>query len=149
MLTEIFDEVKARLAAMGVVATVEFGGHHLRENASPPRIVWVPMGGPGSSARQPGEYPRRLRTRNPAVDVHLWAEDFTAAEELLNDFLEAVHHITHGSYAFNNESWSEGNSELSTLGATVTVSVSFSIPVVERFGVDQATIKTVGHTVDD
>lgn len=149
MLTDICSQVAARLASMGVEATVEFGGHRLREHASPPRIVWVPTGGPGSAVRQPGEFPRRLHTRTPAVDVHVWAESYDAAEELVNDFLTAVHHVAHGSYAFNSETWSEGNSELSSLGVEVTLSISFSIPVVERFGVDQATIKTVGHTVDD
>jgi hypothetical protein len=128
----VTEAIQTELAAVGVTGvSFAFGGEHIPRLESPPRVVWVPRGGPGSAPEKSSYNPRPLRTRNVSVEAHVWGADYAATESLLNSLLAATHRALHGSYEFTSEQWPDMNAELLAYGRVVIVSMVFRIPVTD------------------
>lgn len=128
-LRDILQAVEARFRADGGKATFKVGEEHVLEHDAPPRIVWILRGGAIGPVDKGGVNPRPLKTRNVRVFAHVWAQDFAAADALLNRLLAAAHAVASGSVDFGSEDWPPQNSQLSAHGTVVIVDLSFRVPV--------------------
>lgn len=109
------------------------GRRHLTEQDSPPRVVWVMTGGPGSSAQKhafPGGR-RSLRTRNPVLKAICWGDTDDATNDLASAVLAAAERRWHGRFAYQGEEWIEVPA-WTHLGEVVTISFGIQIAVLDR-----------------
>lgn len=130
-------ELLVQREVLPAAASMLLGGEHLARGGKPPRIVMVPVGGPGSASRMGpagarSSNPRALRERNVGIDFHCWGADEDGAEELLNELISAVHSFSVGAYDFEGESWPEGNADSAVLGRLVVVRLVVRAPVLDR-----------------
>lgn len=137
MIREFVEAVTAVLVARSVTATVHLGGEHIFEQESPPRIVWVPIGGASTSQRTgaagSSSNPRTLRVRQLRLDAHCWGADFDSAESLLNEVVSAVHSVRGPTgWQFTGEEWPETNAEVIALGRVVIAQFTLDIPVTDQ-----------------
>ncbi len=133
-------------------ASVLLGGEHLARGGKPPRIVMVPVGGPGGAGRigpagARSSNPRALRERHVGLDFHCWGEDYDGAELLLGELVSAVHSFGVGTYELEGESWPEANGDSATLGRLVVVRLVVRTPVLDRTQATGRISKTQGATV--
>lgn len=151
-------------------ATVDFrfGRKYLKRHGTARRVTWVPAGGRIESSRQAGGRPvttdtgtfraRSIRTRVERVEAHIYAESFTAAEELLDAIIAATDLAIPtvewpGDHAWPSEVPVEAGETLRT--SNVVRSMAFRLPVLEEVqrlapiastAVDGGTLQNDGST---
>lgn len=141
-----------------------------RDRTTTPRVTWVPtqdrFGPPKAPAMtkaqqaaflaaNPGkQVPRSIATRYLGVEAHLWAgnvvgsaDDYSAAETLLNQVLSALRHTAYGVLNLEGAAWvnpraSEGN----TLGHRYVLSLTIEVPVLESQDNPPGTAESVAIT---
>lgn len=170
-LKTIAQSVMSELQSLGTVkvATVHIGSSTKGFKTTPPSIFWVPKRGTGvgptpamSSAQQaaweaanPGKaLPRALHTRQVEVDIHIWGDagptstdDYHITENLINEFLSALHHQAYGSYRFNGEDWVATGADAMYYGRRVVLHITIYIPVLEtQLDAGATTIKSTEPT---
>lgn len=129
------------------------------QNDAPPRLVWVPTRDTFGAATRIGPAPqgRSVRARHASVDCHVWgpavipaagvdqaAANLSAAEQILNDLLAAVHEELRGGLAPDGRTWwSRGcayelgaaawqtKGTLMQHGCECIVEITFALPVLE------------------
>lgn len=137
MMREIFDAFQASLFAnLGDLGIVEkpsmgFGARALSENDAPPRVVWVPREGRHDkkqlTAGDRNQAVRMIWTRHVLIDLHIWAADETAAEELCNHIVATLEEgLGAGGYSMAGESWQA--SESTAAGIKMVLSFVLRMP---------------------
>jgi hypothetical protein len=145
-----------KLQRLGLtVPTFRFGEDQLHVQEDAPRIVWVPRRGPTDANIKPaadhpsmfagGSADRSMPTVRPlwrrllGFEVHVWAlredanvdhdlkKDVTAAEQLVNHLVAAVHEETWGSYAATSEDWTKAQASSQRRGTLVIVGVQLHL----------------------
>jgi hypothetical protein len=139
MITDLHAKLAEALDEREIIdaALVMLGGEHLARGGKPPRIVMVPVGGPGGASRigpagSRSSNPRSLRERSVQIDFHCWGADFNAAEELLRGLIAALHSFAVGAYELAGETWPEGNADVAAYGRLVVVHVVVRSPVLDQ-----------------
>lgn len=159
-LLTICANVQAELVAAQPYCRCYVGASHMREESSPPRVVFVPKSEnliPGTDGRSgettsPGAV-RVIAVRVVEVEAHVWGakldgsghadasaletDHIDATEQLLVDFLAACHRTT---WAYQvrplRGTWASETGALIKLGALYTASLEWriSVPLVETTG---------------
>lgn len=107
-----------------VLAHHDLGEENLPPSADYPGIVWVPMGGPITPAKQRGaDAPLRaglgqqsigvneIAQRNPAIRLHIWDVNFKATETLMQRYVAALRlAFTAHPFSAVHEAWGIGPS---------------------------------------
>ena len=128
------------------------GAEFLDENASPPRMVWVPTADEfefGGGVRAVFSQPKTPVLRNAGVRIRVWGkasdssetvDDIRATEQLLNRVIVALSDCAHGSVAFNSAEWvAADGQEVAQYGRAIDLNVTFKVPVVRDMDVDGIT----------
>jgi hypothetical protein len=150
-LTACFEDVQARLGTTLGALGEKLPNMGLGENAkfkheTPPRIVWVPTGGPVSKPKQAGgdqrSNPRQLWLRALQLEARIWHADIKQTEGLANHMVAAMHEALSGGYKILGETWD-------TLGATqlgvqLVLTMSIDLPFTDEVS---ATTKPTSATV--
>ena len=137
MMLESFEKLKAALLAnLAALATaqkpsIEFGAKHLASQDAPPRIVWVPREGRHDkkdlTSQDANFAVKAIWTRHLLIDLHIWAEDETAAEVLANHIVATLEEqLTAGGYSMIGETWPE--SESTTAGIKMVLTFELRMP---------------------
>jgi hypothetical protein len=137
--------VDARLEALGCTAASLFGGEHLRAHAAPPRLVWVPVGGPGGPPVKTSHLQRSLRTLSASVECYIWAATYDDAEALLQFVVAAVHQTSVGSYDLERVDWPETDKSLDVCGKALVARFRIDLPLLEP-APQTATVETIDLT---
>jgi hypothetical protein len=103
VIRQLYDDFKASLPPVLAAFPHYFGRLALGENASYPRVVWVPGSGdrfmPGSGGRDGAGLPyKSLQTRQASVELHIWGADDDTAEVMMESYL-ALLLVTYGTAA--------------------------------------------------
>ncbi len=131
------------------------GDQELALEDRPPRVCWVPRGGPvgapdklggGTNASHLGDgavAPGPLWSRRDLVEVHIWAAaeppglgksqqraDIAACEDLGRHVVAAVHGVTYGSYKVVSSLWNTAS--VSNLGVEWIIGIVFGVPFVRE-----------------
>lgn len=127
------------------VPAFAFGEDGLGELRSPPSVVWVPRAGTMAGAGQLGgdqiATPRALMRRQLTIEAHIWvsagddqdtSKDFTAAEDLMNHLVAAMHAAWWGAHRVASESWFSGQSASTKLGVICVLGVIVYLPLVRE-----------------
>jgi hypothetical protein len=148
---DTLNAVVNELVSMGALVdnVLRIGPNVKGLRVAPPSIWFIPRSSIGSGpdaavtrAQQTalGNIPRPLHTRNVLIDAHLWAkssgdnasaDDYSAGELFINQFLSALHHAAYGSYRFAGETWVNGGTDVTTLGRRIIVHITLAVPVIE------------------
>ena len=149
----------ASVGASTIPITSIIGEQGEGQNDAPPRLVWVPSRDSFGPALQIGPKPRgrSVRSRRAGVDCHLWAPaaspgpgvnlataSLSAAEQVLNDLLAAVHEELRAGTAADADTWWShgckyelGSCEWQTRGTLMQngceciVEMTFELPVLD------------------
>jgi hypothetical protein len=114
MILEVLADVEARVqlavAAAGEPTLTFAFGEHETSGGSTPRIVWVPKGGTVTPAKASGgdgiDNPGGLWSRAVAINAHVWCDDVTAVERLMNHLVAALYDAcSRKSHAILGETW--------------------------------------------
>lgn len=102
-------------------------------HASPPRVVWVPV---GATPKPPQKHPfpsgaRSVLTRVLQLEVRVWGETLGQAEDLLAGVLAAAHRRWSGRWGYLGERWETDPAQLD-LGELVTATVAVELAVLDR-----------------
>lgn len=121
--------------------TVGIGRVELSRNVAPPRVVFVPVGGPIEMTREIGrqdiagtDATRALYQRNLTVEAHCWGSDFGATEDLAHNVIVAMRRACLGSLLLGSESWPSqeaGTASDVNLGDECVVEMGLQIPVID------------------
>lgn len=150
MIQGLFDALKARLTGIDM----ELGPETISEHGQPPRIVLTPSPGADTfgGPLQQDKALRSLRTRNAAIEAHLWGADYDAIEKahtgLLHRFVAALHAEANGSYTVMPGSGYQDTREAGSKmnqGRLYILVFSIETPVV-RAPQETATITSVTNT---
>lgn len=134
--------IAANMTAGGSWSTMTTGFGRLasKENATWPRMVWIPTGGPIHMTRHPGMQVRVagskqkvLRAAETNFEVMLWGEDHEEAEQLMHDCISATWQETHGNVEFQQHTWETESrkADYAVDGVKITLTLSIRIPVHE------------------
>jgi hypothetical protein len=107
-----------------VLANHDLGEEKLSPSMAYPGVVWVPMGGPVTVAKQRGADAvlragqgqqsigvNEIAQRNVSIRIHIWDEDFTATETLMGHYLAALRlAFTGHPFSAVHEAWGIGPS---------------------------------------
>jgi hypothetical protein len=129
MICKIFESAKLAIETIlrqsnVVLANHDLGEEKLAPSAAYPGVVWVPMGGPVTPAKQIGSDSamrraagqqstgvRELAQRNVSVRIHVWDSDFTATETLMQHYAAALRQAFTGHpFSVVHEAWGIGPS---------------------------------------
>lgn len=132
MIHSVFEKSKLAIETVlrgsnVILANHDLGEEHLPQNggnAAFPGIVWVPMGGQITEAKQrsadavlragQGEQSigvNEIAQRNPAIRIHIWNENFKATEILMRRYVAALRlAFTAHPFTAMHESWGIGPS---------------------------------------
>jgi len=127
MLYRVFEaadqQLKVEFAELDVPAPFHrLGEEFLSDSLASPAIVWVPMGGPVTPARQSRADTqvirsngttnlgiRELATRHEKIRAHIWECDFKRTEILVGHFVAVLRTMLSGfSFKVENLHWSIG-----------------------------------------
>ena len=157
-LGNIYSAFVARHFLDGNNVETQFGGENLPKHGAPPRIVWVPLGGPIRPSDRSGINPNQLRTRAEQVAVYCWGASpatgdapfdaiasYGATEMLLNNVVASLHRLSGGSDFYRTATWPPTNAALDTLGAAYKLVLEFLIPVTD-YSQPMATITSAPQT---
>lgn len=130
-LLAVLNDVSARLDP---AVTVHVGAEWIRQEEAPPRVVWVPKSESyGPPTPQGGDgitNPAPLWTRRSVVECHLWANDFDAAEALLQAVVRSLHlSLTHHSYQVTSGEWIPSDGTTVNLGVVYVLTLEIMIPI--------------------
>jgi hypothetical protein len=133
-----------------VLANHDLGEEHIAPSAAYPGIVWVPMGGPVTPAKQTGaDAPiraglgqqskgvREIAERNVSIRLHIWDVNFKATEILMGHYVAALRAaFTAFPFKITHEAWGIGPSpttkepvEHLKSGSLCVVTVEFAMPL--------------------
>jgi len=169
-LRTIFSSVEAALLAVQPYVRVYVGASHVREEGSPPRVVFVPRGEsiiPGTDGRSgestsPG-LTRVVAVRVVDVEAHIWGakldgsgkaspaatemEHLDAAEQLVSDVIVAAHRTTWGYQVRPvRGEWESETGGLLKLGFQYVLHFEWRIGVVLTETTGTVRLVTVSHT---
>ncbi len=140
MILDVFNAVTGVLVGLAnpppiLAAQCFLGPEFIRQEAAPPRIVWVPTreGIPAPRKTQQGAAPfapRPLKSRDVGVDIHIWQLDYPTTEALWQSLEQAVHQTMVGAYDLEGASW-DGVASLTRSGRVLTAHYRFLIPLVD------------------
>lgn len=136
-LGAIVDEFELVLADPAV--RVDLGRKELHRNNAPPRVIFIPIGGPIEMTKEIGRQDltvgtasRQLNQRNLSCELHCWGESIEQAEQIMHNAIATMHAAVLGSYLPSGERWLS-DEELKAgdvnLGAVVVLDVVIQIPV--------------------
>lgn len=154
MLSDVITSVVASLnAGRATPITSLVGASHLEAAGVPPRLVWVPTQDGFDNTPFVSEARRQMRQRTAGVDMHIWAADLAACEQLLHDVVLALDaqvdssgRPQRGFYELRSASWiTEG--ELSSLGTVCVLALAFKIPIVAPSPTTATILTTSGTCV--
>lgn len=138
MISTIFDAVKQQLETtlrdLGqALPSHELGSWHIDEHDAPPRIVWEVVGGPVTPTRQAGADGRlgikQIGERHERCRIHVWDEDFTATETLMNHFVAAARAVMTGfSFSALSTNWLIAQSEKTVKGRLCILEIEIRLP---------------------
>lgn len=128
-----------------VLANHDLGEEKLAPSMAYPGVVWVPMGGPVTPAKQIGSDSAMRRAagkqsvgvneiaqRNPAIRVHIWDTDFAATETLMGHYVAALRSAFTGhTFSVVHEAWGIGPSPTTTEPVENLTSGSMCILTIE------------------
>jgi hypothetical protein len=139
MISKIFGAIKQTLETtlrnLGQpLPSHELGAWHIGEHDAPPRIVWEVVGGPvGPPNQLSAEGNRQIKqigTRQERCRIHIWDEDFTATEVLMNHFVAAARaDMTGFSFSPLSTHWLVAQTEKTVLGRLCILEVEIRIPL--------------------
>jgi len=113
--------------------TYALGRRHVSQNASPPRVVWIPRAATPKGAVK-SQFPggaRSIATRSMELLVRCWGADVDAADALAQAVLAAAHRRWHGRWAYLGEEWDVADAQVE-LGELVVLRVSVDLAVLDR-----------------
>jgi hypothetical protein len=129
MICTVFESAKQAIETVlrdnnVVLANHDLGEEKLAPSMAYPGVVWVPMGGPVTAAKQLGADSamrraagkqatgvREMAQRNVSIRVHVWDTDFTATETLMGHYVAALRQaLTAHSFEVTHEAWGIGPS---------------------------------------
>lgn len=126
------------LADPGVA--VDFGRAALVRHERPPRIMWVPVGGPVGVATEIGRQDfggvsaRAVHERAIRCEIHCWGRTFDETETLLENTVVALRRTALASYELGAETWQteseDGQADLQ-YGALVILEAVLFLPVAD------------------
>jgi hypothetical protein len=164
MIHKVFEKSKLALetALRGfdvILACHDLGEENLAPSAAYPGIVWVPMGGPVTVAKQTGaDGPiraglgqqskgiREIAERNVSIRLHIWDVNFKATEILYGHYVAALRlAFTAFPFRVTHEAWGIGPSpntkepvEHLKSGSLCVVTIEFGMPLTaEPLGVSE------------
>lgn len=115
-LSQLLQQVNASLATDGLHLAI--GAKEAARSSSTPRLVWIPLRFRGGPPSRTGGYPRPLWSLYWVVEVRAWADDFTGAEALLEQALQALyaqavaHELQDGDCPTNEDPRAQDNGEV-------------------------------------
>lgn len=129
MISAVFNSAKLAVETIlrdknVVLANHDLGEENLAPSMAYPGVVWVPMGGPVTVARQLGADSamrraagkqatglREMAQRNVSIRVHIWDVDFTTTEVLMGHYVAAIRQaLTAHPFEVTHEAWGIGPS---------------------------------------
>jgi hypothetical protein len=138
------------------------GAQFITTGSSPPLVVWVRSPkvnhlagglhhGPQTLATADADgdpyKEKQIATRRHVVTVHLWESTEELAEDLVLDFMKAIHRRLEGSFQFLGETWpKQDQHEWLARGEPVKLTLSVDTPVP---GSRQPTVTVEGQEPDD
>lgn len=132
------------LLAAGVFPGITYavGRRAVKENATPPRVVWVPtngviapaleVGGARVVGGQAGTRDRQVRTREQHFEVHCWGADVAQTENLVDAVVAAAWDLERGHQAAGSFVWetqTQDGADYAVLGEKVTLEMVAKVPV--------------------
>lgn len=140
-MTGIADVVNAFEGELGDVrVVVALGRKELVRHERPPRIVFVPVGGPVGSATEIGRRDiaggstRSIHERALKCEIFCWGRDFAETEQLLQNTVVALRRTALGTYDLGEENWQteteEGQADLQ-YGDMVSLECVMHLPIVD------------------
>ena len=151
-LIDIFNAVNTNMT--GVTGLNQyFGAEYIRQESSPPRIVWVPMredfGPPVGQGGSGYTNPRPLWTRRAGCSLHIWNTDEAAVESLLQYLIQTIHaQLGPNDYFPKTGAWINADGEVLKFGAVYVLNIEFTVPVVRPSAVP-APVTQIPTTVVD
>lgn len=137
-IAAVVDEFRSVLADPNV--GVLFGRAELVRHERPPRIVFVPSGGPIGATTEigrrdiGGQSTRSIHERALKCEIYCWGRTFSEAETLLENTVVALRRTALASYELGAESWitetDDGQADLQ-YGAVVMLEAVLYLPVVD------------------
>lgn len=131
------------------------GDQELVLEDAPPRVCWVPRGGPigptdalggGTNASRLGDgavLPGPLWSRHDLIEVHIWMAadpvppgesqqraDIAACEKMGRHVVAAMHGVAYGSYKVVSSTWN--TSSVSNLGVVWIIGIVLGVPFVRE-----------------
>jgi hypothetical protein len=146
----------AAVHADAAMAGVDYEIHRLKlkELDSPPKYVWVHMGGTIGATDQvggrvySGRRDRVVRTDEARCEVHIWGESYEQAEDMLYLLVATLWRIASGSVAFGgytifNEQ--PATAEYALAGVKLVLDVTVTMPITS----EQKSLTTITTAVKD
>lgn len=136
-------QVLQDLGADVQVPTFHLGAQHVRQNESPPRVVFIPSrenwtGPQGQGGNGVGN-PRPLQTRELVMLVHVWgvdpspdADHFTVVEKIIDHLCAATRDVAPGVTVVTGGSWETNQESATRFGAIYVMETVVKIPAVRE-----------------
>jgi hypothetical protein len=138
-LGEIYSQWLETFWQQGNQVECQYGGQYMNEESAPPRVVWVPNGGPIKQTNHAG--PGAIRDEWGTVTIWCWGASATGdsvrdeiahydvARALLNPVITALNTVNTGSTEYRRSIYAPLNPDLISLGAAVGFQVQFRLPL--------------------
>ncbi len=112
----------------------------------PPRVVWVPGGGPITQPDQDESEASKIGyQRNPRCQVHFVGSTYTEAETLLRDWMAAVRRTQQGTVVLGDESKTP---ETITGANRYGITVEATVHLPQSYEVyESATVLSTSHSI--
>ncbi len=168
----IIDEIQRDAELVDVDdLTYEIGRLKLKENQSPPRIVWIPIGGSINPTDDIGgrfavtdsstiprtvdtsKRFRQLRTDAQDFEVHIWHKNIACVRALMHRVVAATWRVLQGSVDFGDYTMStqDSDADYARFGQKVELELTMRIPILETDEsrvLDTTDVTTQTHQVD-
>lgn len=126
----VLGEVENLLKAVNPNLVFGRGAAAIDQHGSPPRIVWVWTNSNHGPPEKVDAREKSILTRSPTIFAHVWGVDDDDTEALVDDVINALYQVAHGSIAFGGEEVPPTDS--TNRGLAVVVQFSLDMPVLRR-----------------
>ncbi|MHA1572460.1 MAG: hypothetical protein ACTSX8_00545 [Alphaproteobacteria bacterium] len=155
-IQQLVDDIHGDATLVALVGgNYAIGRLPLKENNSPPRVVWIPVDGEIQATDNIGgrvngtDKRRQVRTRLQNFEVNVWGTDVANTEDIMDAIVAVGWRHDVGSISFGSFSWftqQPATADYAELGQKVVMEVSIKIPI-HDYTLPLTDIDAEGHIV--